>query len=74
MIFLFQYKQQLPFFPCSWVANKTVTYMPFRRRFSGDEAFLTDPNAYNDRLNMTRAAATEVTGVEVDGNGKVSRL
>ena len=48
--------------------------MPFRRRFSGDEAFLTDPNAYNDRLNMTGAAATEVTGVEIDGNGKVSRL
>lgn len=63
----------MPFFPYSWVANKSVTYMPFRRQFSGDEAFLTDPNAYNDRLNMTGAAVT-VTGVEIDGNGKVSRL
>jgi hypothetical protein len=25
-------------------------------------------------LNMTGAAATEVTGVELDGNGKMSRL
>lgn len=42
--------------------------------FSGDEAFLADPNAYNDRLNTTAAITVEVTGAEIDEHGKASRL
>jgi len=33
-----------------------VPFIAPHRRFSGDEAFLTDPNAYNDTANTAKAS------------------
>ena len=51
----------------------------FDRRFSGDEAFLDDPNAFNNSINgsavtQSEGGTAETSGVGNDVESKPSRL